>query len=176
MQYPVAEGMERGYPHGRISVRHETVHPLLHLVSGLFGEGKGEDLRGVHALFYEGRDASGDNARLTGACSGYDKKRSVAVLHGLDLSFVEPFAQAKRGIVIQIRRHLGAEVIFLMALLPESATYKSPFLATAMPVGKLKDALIARASENPGESKPATVLTAPEDAILRTLLLRESQT
>src|SRR3990172_8997865 len=124
MQYPVAEGMERGYPHGRISVRHETVHPLLHLVSGLFGEGKGEDLRGVHALFYEPGDASGDNARLARACSGYDKKRSVAVLHGLDLSFVEPFAQAKRGIVIQIRRHLGAEVIFLMALLPFSAAQR----------------------------------------------------
>ena len=77
---PVAEGVERGDRRVRVAVRHQLVHPDLHLVRGLVREREREDLRRPGA---PGRDQPGDAARddlgLAGARAGHDQQRPVAV-------------------------------------------------------------------------------------------------
>ena len=60
-------------------------------------------------------------------------------------------------------------VIFLMTLLPESATKILSLLSTAIPKGKLKEAAVPVPSTAPELPLPARVVTTPADV---TFLIR----
>jgi hypothetical protein len=76
----VAEGVERGDGGVGVAVRNELVHPNLHLLGGLVGEGEGQDLGRTRL---PGGDQPGDPARddlgLAGARAGNDQQRPSVV-------------------------------------------------------------------------------------------------
>ena len=91
---PVAERVERADRRVRVAIRHQLVHPDLHLGRGLLGEGQGEDLRRPGAPRRDQpRDPAGDHLGLARSCPSHDEERSVAVRHGPELLGVEPAEQ-----------------------------------------------------------------------------------
>ena len=84
---PVAEGVERADLRVVVSVRHESIDPLDHLVRGAIREGQGQDLGWLRALLGDQpRDPAGDDGRLAGPGPGDDQQRAVAVRHRLALA------------------------------------------------------------------------------------------
>jgi len=82
------------------------------------------------------------------------------------LPFAEPASPVPAKVVTAPK-----EVIFLIKLLLESATYTFPFASTAIPLGYEKLAAVPVPFEDPTEPLPATVVTTPADVIFRILLL-----
>ena len=68
------------------------------------------------------------------------------------------------------------DVTLRTLLLAESATNTFPELSTAMPIGRLKDALVIAPSANAAEPPPASVVTTPVEDTLRMRLLPVSAT
>ena len=77
---PVAEGVKGRDAGVRIAVRDELVHPNLHLLGGLVGEGEGQDL-GRHrpAGGDEPGDSASDDLGLARTWAGHDEHRTLAV-------------------------------------------------------------------------------------------------
>ena len=93
-QDPHARGVERRDPHDPGALADEVLDALLHLGSGLVGEGDRQDRTGVGlALGDQPRDAPGQHPRLAGAGAGHDQQGGAGVHHGGPLRLVEALEQ-----------------------------------------------------------------------------------
>ncbi|MEZ4387525.1 MAG: hypothetical protein R3D98_08085 [Candidatus Krumholzibacteriia bacterium] len=92
-----AGGVEGADPEGSAVLAHGRGHPLLHLARGLVGEGVGQDLARVHALFQQPGDAGGEHARLAAAGAGDDEDGAVRGGDGLALGGIQGREEVGHG-------------------------------------------------------------------------------
>ena len=86
-QQPITERMEGADDAVRVAIRHQLIHPFLHLGGGLLGERQGQDLRRACTLLRdEPGDAAGEDGRLTRSGPRDNQQWAVTVRHRLALA------------------------------------------------------------------------------------------
>jgi hypothetical protein len=109
-QDPVAERVEGRDLDVGVAVLHQRVDALLHLGSGLVGEGEREDLLGAGLLLRdEPGDAAGDDGGLAGAGPGDDQEGPGVVRDGLALGVVQAVEDPLARHAVSTIRPSGAE-------------------------------------------------------------------
>src|SRR3990167_5194127 len=89
-KYLIAKGMECGNLSIDVAVRHKDIDPLLHLLSGFVGEGKGQNFGRPGELFFDDvGDSSCNNRSFTGSGACYYQKRTLCGGYSLFLFLIE---------------------------------------------------------------------------------------